>query len=77
MGKRSVVTQELANAFPEWSKIRLDQDSNGQRLLNCFANEIEDLEDTVFKIGKNVPSHQRKQNVHPVFSLSSIISFTL
>ena len=54
MGKQSSITQELANSFPEWTKIRTDPDSNGQRLLNCVANEIEDLENALIKVDKNI-----------------------
>ncbi|HJO96341.1 MAG TPA: hypothetical protein QF753_23345 [Victivallales bacterium] len=53
MGKQSPLTQELANAFPAWSKIRNDPDSNGQRLLNAIANEAEDLAFALQKVDKN------------------------
>jgi len=53
MGKHSAFTQELANAFPEWSKVRNDPDSNGQRLLNVIANEVENLDFALQKVNKN------------------------
>ena len=53
MGKKSSITQEVVNFFPKWSKMRNDPDSMGQRVLNSFCNEIEELEMATQRIGKN------------------------
>jgi hypothetical protein len=41
---KSRVTQELANAFPDWAKLRSDDQSVGKSLLNVFGIHLETLE---------------------------------
>ena len=49
MKKRSLVTQELANAFPLWSKIRSDEQSIGFDLLNAIGLNIETIDKELYR----------------------------
>ena len=51
--KRSRITQRMANEFPEWSRVRTDEQSLGYQLLNIFGNRIEDTDRQLVNIGKN------------------------
>lgn len=51
--KKSVVTQELANNFASWSKIRQDDQSLGYRILNVFGNSMEYMQKELFRMGAN------------------------
>ncbi len=51
---KSLVTQELANAFPEWARIRSDEQSVGYALLNVIGNSLEDLVTELFRGYKNL-----------------------
>jgi hypothetical protein len=51
--KKSNVTQELVNIFPPWSKVRTDEQSVGQQVLNPFANAMERLERQLHTIRDN------------------------
>lgn len=42
--KKSEVTQELANSYPDWSKVRTDEQSLGQQALNSIALPMERME---------------------------------
>lgn len=44
MSKKSRVTQELANGFPSWTKVRSDEQSNGQSLINVIGHNMETLD---------------------------------
>src|SRR5690606_18478690 len=41
----AVFTQELANEYPRWTRIRKTKESNGQRFLNFFGMQLEEIED--------------------------------
>lgn len=41
--RKSKLLQELANGFPEWTKVRKDDQSIGKSLLNAYALGAEDL----------------------------------
>lgn len=43
MGKKSLVTQNLANGYPQWSRVRQDEQSVGQSFLNVIGNNMEPL----------------------------------
>jgi len=49
MAKKYKVTQELANSFPDWSKIRTDEQSVGQGLLNVIGRNLETIETELFR----------------------------
>ena len=54
MNKLSPLTQELVNAFPDWTKVRKDSQSMGFQLLNNLANPIEKLEFDLNKLDHNM-----------------------
>lgn len=41
----STFTQELANEYPRWTRVRQSKESVGQQFLNFFGIELEELED--------------------------------
>ena len=71
MGKKSVLTQEIVNSFPSWSRIRTDPDSNGQRVLNTFANEIEELENITARISSN--NHLSTTNLDEIDQIYKVV----
>jgi hypothetical protein len=70
MGKKSSITQEVVNSFPKWSKIRNDPDSTGQRIINSFCNEIEELEKVTQRIEKN--NHLSTVNLDEIDQIYSL-----
>lgn len=46
---KSRVTQEIANAYPEWSRVRQDDQSIGKSLLNAIANNLELLVTEIYR----------------------------
>lgn len=51
--KESVLTQALANAFPEWSRIRRSAASVGQMIMNPFAVALDDARDEIMRQHRN------------------------
>ena len=51
--KKSFTTQELANIFPEWSKVRTSHQSVGYQLLNALAQPLETADIQLEKMRKN------------------------
>jgi hypothetical protein len=51
--KKSFTTQELANIFPEWSKVRTNHQSVGYQLLNSLAQPLEKMDTQLEKMRKN------------------------
>ena len=51
--KKSAVTQELANNFASWTRVRQDDQSLGYRMLNAFANSMEHMEKQLGRMGAN------------------------
>lgn len=51
--RKSRVAQRMANAYPEWSRVRSDEQGLGHQLLNVFGNRIEDLDKQLFHQGRN------------------------
>lgn len=41
IGRVVAATQEIANAFPRWTTIRMSPASNGQKLMNSFGQNME------------------------------------
>lgn len=54
MSKKYRTTQELANGFPDWSKIRQDEQSVGQGLLNVVSKNFETMDTELFRGGANL-----------------------
>jgi DNA-binding transcriptional regulator/RsmH inhibitor MraZ len=52
--RKAKVTQELANGFPEWTKVRMDEQSIGHSFLNVIGLQIEDLITETFRAVKNL-----------------------
>jgi hypothetical protein len=52
--RKSKITQELANGFPEWTKIRNDDQSIGKSFLNVIGLELESLFIELFRTEKNM-----------------------
>lgn len=50
----STLTQSLANIYPEWSRIRFDEQSVGQRFLNCCADQLERINKELVRSGRNM-----------------------
>lgn len=53
MAKKTKVTQEMANGFPKWTKVRMDDQSIGQQLLNTIGVNLERIETELFRGFKN------------------------
>jgi hypothetical protein len=51
--KKSIVAQQLVNFYPDWSRVRSDDQSNGYQFLNVIANKLEDLDKYLFKMERN------------------------
>lgn len=47
-------TQRLANAFPSWAKMRQDKDSHGQQLLNTPALILDQAEEYMMQLIRNM-----------------------
>lgn len=43
MVKKNLTTQELANAYPDWSRVRSDDQSTGKALLNTLAANLDSI----------------------------------
>lgn len=54
MKKRSRLTQELANSFGDWTNIRKNTQSLGQRILNSHAHALEGIEKETRRTGDNL-----------------------
>jgi hypothetical protein len=54
MSRKSKVTQEMANGFPEWTKVRTDDQSVGQSLINTIGLEMETLLTEMFRAQKSM-----------------------
>lgn len=50
----STLTQSLANIYPEWSRVRFDEQSVGQRFLNCCACPLEHINKEIVRSGRNM-----------------------
>jgi len=50
----SSVTQQLVNVFPEWTRVRSDEQSVGFQLLNTAGGHIEDLEINLQRLKDNL-----------------------
>lgn len=53
MSKYSVVTTELANIYPTWSRVRFDRQSLGQRFLNSAACSLERAQKEMIRTTNN------------------------
>lgn len=53
MKNLSVLTQSLANIYPEWSQVRFDEQSLGQRFLNCLATPLERAAKELVRASRN------------------------
>lgn len=53
MTKKSTLTQELVNVYPPWTKVRTDEQSVGQQLLNTFAIPMERMEKKIMRMRDN------------------------
>jgi len=51
--KKYASTTELANVYPAWTKVRADDQSVGQQILNSVAGPIDKMDKTIFTMGKN------------------------
>lgn len=51
--KKSNVTRELVNAFPEWTRVRKDELSLGYQLLNAVAQPMERMEKELIRMRAN------------------------
>ena len=58
MSKKSYLTQDMVNVYPENARVRMDQDSNGFRILNSFAKSLEDLKKQMFLARENAYLYQ-------------------
>lgn len=47
--KKSILTRELVNAYPSWSRTRSDEQSIGFQFLNALAVRLEKMERTLIK----------------------------
>lgn len=54
MAKKSRITQELANAFPDWTRVRNDEQSVGQSFLNRAAENIETIVTELYRGNHNL-----------------------
>jgi len=54
MAKKYKTTQELANGFPDWTKLRQDEQSVGQGLLNVISRPFERMETELYRGAKNL-----------------------
>jgi hypothetical protein len=54
MAKLSPITQTLANHFPDWSEVRWNEQSVGQRLFNSFAVPMEHSYKELTRVSKNL-----------------------
>jgi hypothetical protein len=54
MAKKSRITQELANAFPDWTKVRNDEQSVGQSFLNQAAENLETIVTELYRGNHNL-----------------------
>jgi hypothetical protein len=53
MNKISPVTQQIANAFPDWTRLRQESQSMGFQLLNAIADPLEKIETNLNKLNHN------------------------
>lgn len=53
MSKKYRTTQELANGFPDWSKVRTDEQSVGQGLLNVIGKNLDVIQTELHRGFKN------------------------
>lgn len=51
--KKSKVTRELVNTFPEWSRVRKDETSIGFQLLNAIAQPMERMDKELIRMRAN------------------------
>lgn len=53
MTVKAWTTQYLANAFPQWSRVRTDEQSLGQQILNSIGENLDDISKQIARIGDN------------------------
>lgn len=51
--KKNTITQELVNVFPSWARIRTDDQSVGQQLLNAVSTPIERMQKEIRRAEAN------------------------
>jgi hypothetical protein len=68
---KSPLVQELVNAFPSWSKIRLSDQSSGYRFLNVFAQVFERMQNKLQRMSRN--QYVSTCNLNEVDNLYSVI----
>ena len=51
--KKSTTTQELVNIYPDWAKVRSDDQSIGYQLFNALAKPMEDMDKQLERMKKN------------------------
>lgn len=54
MSRKAKVTQEMANGFPEWTKVRNDDQSTGKSFINTIGLEMETLLTEMFRAQKSM-----------------------
>ena len=80
MPKKSRSTQELANGFPRWTKVRWDDQSVGKTFLNVIGKDVEKIRTELYRNFKNTflsTSNVDEVDITYTFDLPNSFEFTV